>query len=102
MTGFALDEVQKRGLLLGETFLNAVTWTLSGVVKLVGLSIPDLSLRSSSQVAGQALLRSDDVYIVPGFSAEVVLNFGVLGLIPMYYLLGWTVGKLDRANWCFF
>jgi hypothetical protein len=54
------------------------------------------SARPSVEIAAEQLLNSSTaVHIVPGLSAELFLNFGVLGIALGYFALGRLCGWVD-------
>jgi len=96
MLGFALQTVDRYGLLYGETFLNSVLQPISGLFRLLGMELALSSTRSSMEIAAEQLLNSSTaVYIVPGLSAELFLNFGAIGVLFGYFALGRLCGWID-------
>jgi oligosaccharide repeat unit polymerase len=96
MTGFAVQYVENYGYVYGETLLNAVTWTFNGLFQFFGIQHANV-LRSSSEIAGSVLIaRVGGIYVVPGMSAELFMNFGLLGIVAGYLGLGWLVRRIDR------
>ncbi|MFA6117513.1 MAG: hypothetical protein WC729_26210 [Sphingomonas sp.] len=94
--GFAVDYVNKHGLLYGETFWRGITSAVMGPLNLLGFSGTNTALRSSMELSGQELAGSRElVYVVPGLSAELYLNFGLLGVTIGYYVLGRVCGLVD-------
>lgn len=97
MIGFANEYVAKQGQMYGETFLAGITNVVLGVFRLLGLYIPNPNFRSSTQISGEALRSSSDIlFIVPGMSAELYLNFGLVGIAVGYYFLGRVTNWADR------
>lgn len=95
-SGFASRYVGEQGLLYGETFLRGVTAAVLAPLKLVGLPVPYLDLRSTTEITGLEILgNSDLIYIVPGLSAELYMNFGLLGILLGYYFLGRVCVTVD-------
>ncbi|MCG7580088.1 hypothetical protein [Mycolicibacterium sp. OfavD-34-C] len=96
MLGFAQQHADEGGFLFGETILAGITQFLDGVFRLVGLAGFDTEWQSSANVAAESLLRSGtDIYIVPGMSAELFMNFGVVGIICGYFVIGRACGWVD-------
>lgn len=99
MSGYAAQHVQTHGYLYGETLLNAIVWTLQGFGKLVGVDLSSSALRSSSAVASLDLTNNPDaIYIVPGFNAEMYMNFGIFGVIVGCYILARVVAWVEYKS----
>lgn len=97
MIGFANQYVSGQGHLFGETFLAGIVSVALGTFRLLGIYIPNPDLQTSTQVSGETLRSSSEViYIVPGLSAELYLNFGLVGIAVGYYLLGRITNWADR------
>jgi hypothetical protein len=96
LSGFAVDYVNQYGLLYGETFWNGIATVAIAPLKFAGFPVSELGLSSSVQLTGDMLLGDRDItYIVPGLNAELYLNFGLLGVLIGYYLLGRICGFVD-------
>lgn len=102
MLGFANEYVSGagEGLLAGSTFLAGALTVPNAILSLLGLpTVP--TPPSSTELSGQFFLSTDDlVYIVPGFSAELFMNFGLFGAVLGYYLLGRIVALVDDRARC--
>jgi len=99
MLGFSVQTVDRYGMLFGETFINSVFQPISGLSRLLGLELPQFIARSSMEVAaGQLLNSSTAIYIVPGLSAELFLNFGAVGVLFGYFTLGRLCGWIDDRS----
>jgi hypothetical protein len=97
MLGFAADYKDQHGLLWGETFLASIGRFLSGIAHLVGLEAETISSETVTQITGSQLLGSaQSQYIVPGLSAELYINFGMIGLFAGLYALGRATVHADR------
>lgn len=98
MMGFADEFVSRNGYLLGETFLSGILSVPFGILKLLGLTDGIALPRTITEVTGDHLLGSSSVtFVVPGMSAELYINFGFLGIVLGYYLLGRLVSIVDDA-----
>lgn len=98
MMGFAQEFVRDHGLLTGETYLAALLTVPNGIMKLVGWA-PLPTPSSVTELSGQALLGSSSLtYIVPGLSAELYMNFGLIGIPIGYFILGRLVSAVDRKS----
>lgn len=97
MTGFATEYVENNGYVFGESFLAGITSVLLGILRLIGLPIPNPPLHTSTQMSGQHLLNSTTlVHIVPGLNAELFMNFGMFGIIGGCFVLGRVTCWVDR------
>ncbi|MEV5051570.1 hypothetical protein [Arthrobacter sp. LAR12-1-1.1] len=102
LMGLADAHVDEHGFLYGETFLAGITNVLFGALRLVGVGIPNPPLRMSMNITGEELLNSSSaIHIVPGLTAELYMNFGLIGIIIGYYSLGritsWVDAQYDKA-----
>ena len=89
MTGFAVDYVHKHGYSFGETLYAGAFSIPYAILKLLGLDDGIWIPRMVTELTGKSILGNSSInYIVPGFSAEMYLNFGVLGVAVGYYILG--------------
>lgn len=97
MVGWAVDVVEGSGYLFGETFAYAYTNVIFGVARLIGLNLNNPDWSSSTSLTGQTLLGDPSLtYIVPGLTAELYLNFGILGVFIGMFLLGLTANWIDK------
>lgn len=96
MMGFATDYVAVNGHAYGETLLASFSNISLGTLRLLGIYVPNPQFRTSTQLSGESILNSTANYIVPGFSAEMYINFGFVGLVVGYYLLGRIANWVDR------
>ena len=88
MLGFAVRYVHDNGLLFGETIAADAVTFIDGLVRKIGMSGFEVEQRSSINIAAEALLNSgSEIYIVPGMSAELYLNFGIPGILLGYFVL---------------
>lgn len=98
MMGFADEYVSGNGYLLGETILSGVLSVPFGVLKLLGLADGVVLPRSVTEISGDHLLGSSSAtYVVPGMSAELYVNFGLLGIVLGYYFLGRIIAVVDDS-----
>lgn len=98
MMGWAQEQTQQGGFLLGETFASAAASLLDGVTGLVGLPISAPTWMSSTQIAGRDIRGDETTWIVPGLNAELYLNFGLFGVAAGLYMLGRVTNWVD-ANY---
>ncbi len=97
MLGFSIRYTDQNGFLLGETIANGAFRFLDGFARLSGSALPEPGLRSSVEVAAETLLNSSSrLYVVPGLSAELYLNFGIIGFLLGHFALGRLCGATDR------
>lgn len=88
MSAWASNHTALHGSLHGETIWSALINVPLALLHLGGVSV-DNPFRSMVQVSGYDLLGGEDqIYVVPGFSAEMLLNFGLVGVVAGYFLLG--------------
>ena len=96
MLGYSVDRVDAVGILWGETLAEGALQVPRGLFQFAGLTLPP-GFRSVTQITGADLLGDPRLnYIVPGMTAETYLNFGVLGVVTAYFVLGWLITKVDR------
>lgn len=96
MTVWASSYTAEHGLLWGQTFLASGSSFLFGASRLIGFPIQNLLVLGASQVAGRDLLHSTtQIYIVPGLGAELIMNFGMAGVILGMAALGVFCGWID-------
>ncbi len=96
MLGFADTYTTQGGFLHGETFVQALMNVTLGVVRLLGLYVPNPPLRSMPEITGQAILQSDQTHVVAGLNSELFINFGYAGIFVGMLLLGLFAGWVDR------
>jgi oligosaccharide repeat unit polymerase len=97
MIGFAQKSMEVHGPLYGETFLAGLSNVFLGIFRLVGMYIPNPDLRTSTELSGELILSSSDqLYVVPGLTAELFLNFGLVGVALGFYFLGRITSWADR------
>lgn len=96
MMGFGVQHAEQHGLLMGETYVGGLARFFDGILRLSGFPSLDLHLRSSMGVAAESILHSSsEIYIVPGMSSELYMNFGFLGIAVGYFILGRLSGWVD-------
>lgn len=89
MLSFAVDFVGKSGYLFGETIYAGFFSIIYGLIKSIGFgdffSMPRLSMN----ITGEYILGDSSlIYIVPGLSSELYINFGIVGVFLGYFLIG--------------
>jgi len=93
LSGYAFDRANEFGLIRGESVWRSLSDIVSPFISTGGFT----EWRTSTEIAAEDLLHSGDaIHIVPGLSAELLLNFGVVGLAGGYFLLGWLAGWIDH------
>lgn len=94
MGAWAFKYTEYHGLLLGETYLSGLLVVPGGLSHFFGIDLAD-PYRPVVAFTGEYLRGSADKnFIVPGSMAELILNFGVVGVIVGYYLFGRVTGFL--------
>lgn len=97
MAAWAANHTELHGALHGETVWSALLNVPLSLLHLVGIDV-DNPFRSMVEVSGYDLLGGEDqIYVVPGFTAEMILNFGVLGAVGGYFLLGLVSAVVSDA-----
>lgn len=97
MAAWAENHVQFHGALHGETLLSALLNVPLALLHFAGIPAEN-PFRSMVQVSGYDLLGGEDqIYVVPGLSAEMILNFGLLGAIVGYFVLGLVSAMVSDA-----
>ena len=88
MGAWASNHTEIHGSLGGETVWSALLNVPLSLLHFAGIDV-DNPFRSMVEVSGYDLLGGEDqIYVVPGFSAEMLLNFGIVGVVGGYFLLG--------------
>lgn len=96
MTGLAVESASRIGLLWGETFASAFNFTLLPLFNFLGLEAP--RLMTPMDVASRVTVGDFSlIYMVPGFTSELMMNFGLIGVIVGYFILGRATRVLDFA-----
>jgi hypothetical protein len=93
--GFAVRSTNDNGFLLGETFIKSIDRVFEGIFRLAGLTYTASEARSAMEVAGEEILRTSALHIVPGIAAEFYLNFGMIGIIIGFFIIGRICGVVD-------
>lgn len=97
MLGWAHEYVSVHGLLSGETLLRSISSSIQAVAGLMGISVGNAGLQSSSQVVANGLANDPSAtYIVPGMAGEFFLNFGISGVLLGFMFIGYCAGVVDR------
>ena len=96
MLGFAQDFVGTNGYLYGETFAAAGANILLGLMRLIGIYIPNPEWRSMPDITGAAILGNGDTYVVAGLNAELYVNFGYAGILLGMLILGMLAAWVDN------
>lgn len=97
MLGFAIDYTSKSGFTFGETLYGGLFSVPYAIIKLFGFSDGLWIPRMVTEITGQSILGDKgQTYIVPGMSAELYINFGILGIVVGYFILGRAIRFVDR------
>lgn len=85
------------GILEGETIIRGLFAVPNAYLHLLRLDV-SFGGRSLVEITGEWFRgTSEQIFIVPGLTAELLLNFGMVGVAVGYLLLGWITGRL--ADW---
>ncbi|MBD2766101.1 oligosaccharide repeat unit polymerase [Kocuria sp. cx-455] len=97
MAAWAGQHVDLHGSLGGETVWSALLNVPMALLHFAGAG-GDSPFRSMVEVSGFDLLGDgEQIYIVPGFTAEMILNFGVPGVVVGYLIIGWLSALIADA-----
>lgn len=104
MGAWAARYVGDHGSLEGETFLSSLLALPDALLHFGGVALPLENIRSMVEITGASFRGSDEmIFIVPGFTAELILNFGLVGVFVGYYVLGRLAAWLaDRFRYTAF
>lgn len=96
MVAHAVDYTSRSGFLLGQTFFSALASLIQSPLNFLGIDTPFLGDSSAVSIIGYDLtgVRST-VHIVPGILAETFLNFGILGVAPTFFAIGYFCRAID-------
>lgn len=96
MLSFAIDFVSKDGYLFGETMYGGLFSIIHGVIKALNVGGDIWIPRLVMNVTGSSLLGdASKIYIVPGLSSELYINFGILGIFFGYFFLGYICSRVE-------
>jgi hypothetical protein len=98
MAGWASEYVRHHGYTFGSTFLSAVLSVPAALLKFVQPNAHLPSPKPVTAVTGGNLLGASDVahqYVVPGLVGETYLNFGLLGVAILFWLIGRLLSTID-------
>ncbi|WP_121032048.1 oligosaccharide repeat unit polymerase [Kocuria tytonis] len=97
MAAWASNHTALHGSLHGETVWSALISVPLALLHFAGLGAEN-PFRSMVEVSGYDLLGGEDqIYVVPGFSSEMMLNFGLIGVVGGYFLLGMFSAAVSDA-----
>lgn len=97
LLGFASNYSTHTGLLWGQTFVASISHFLEGSARLLSLRLGGDGLHEVTEITGAQLVGdSKAIYIVPGLTAELYLNFGLVGIVLGIAVLGKLVTWCDR------
>lgn len=84
-------------ILEGETIIRGFFAVPNAYLHLLRLDV-SFGDRSLVEITGEWFRGTpEQIFIVPGLTAELLLNFGMMGVAVGYLLLGWITGRL--ADW---
>ncbi|MGN6488003.1 MAG: hypothetical protein ACTHLT_09320 [Devosia sp.] len=103
MLATSLEYVRVNGYLMGETFVAGLVAVVGPPLGLLGLPLGSGDMLTSTDVASRVLFgHFDAIHVVPGFTAELAVNFGLPGVLIGYFALGrasaWVDGRLARQE----
>lgn len=102
MLGYAVDRVAQKGLLGGETLIEGALQVPLGIAKLLGLDITHGLHGITYFTAVDLIGDTSFFYIVPGMAAEWYANFGIIGVIIAFALVGtatrWINARFVRSS----
>lgn len=103
MLATSLEYVRVNGYLMGETFVAGLVAVVGPPLGLAGLPLGSGDMLTSTDVASRVLFgHFDAIHVVPGFTAELAVNFGLPGVLAGYFALGrasaWIDGRLARQE----
>lgn len=95
--GPAIDYVDMSGYLLGETFIGGFLWSMNAITSMIGIQIDTSGYMFSYNVHSRILFNSFEfIYVVPGLTAELYMNFGQIGVFLGYIVLGRAIAVTHR------
>lgn len=98
IVGTSLEFVRGNGFLNGQTFLAGLASVAYPILGMLGIQTGSLNLLTSTDISSRVLFGNfDSIYVVPGFTAELVANFGLFAVIPGYFLLGRAAWWVDAS-----
>jgi oligosaccharide repeat unit polymerase len=104
--GTSAEYVRSRGFLYGETFVSGLLAVILPILSVVGVDGPSTGMLTSTNITSLMLFGNYNfIHVVPGFSAELFVNFGVVGVAAGYAVLGraswWVDSRLHQASSAF-
>jgi len=98
MTGMAAQHVSQQGLLYGETLARGITSAPLSALAFIGFPVAPLEFHSSMAVTSRVIKGDfESIYMVPGLTSELYINFGILGVAAGYYLIGRVAKFVDSS-----
>ena len=89
MTGAAVQYTEQQGFLFGETFVRGGTQAVISALGFLGIRTGNFDGLSSTAVASRVISGDfETIYIVPGLTSELFMNFGIIGVAIGYFLFG--------------
>lgn len=103
LLGFASNYVDHNGALWGQTFIASVAHFLEGSARLLDVRLGSDGLHEVTEITGAQLAGDPKaIYIVPGLTAELYLNFGLLGIVAgtavLARLVTWCDRRLEKST----
>lgn len=97
MGAWASQYVDVHGSLEGETVWSGLLNVPLALLHFAGVGV-ESPFRSMVEISGFSLLGDSElIYIVPGFTAEMILNFGLGGVVIGYLILGMLASAVADA-----
>lgn len=85
----AFDMVNRYGHAFGSTLLQGVTMTINAPATLLHLPLKVPEPQAMTSLVGQYIYEDPSINgVVPGTVAELYFNFGVLGVISGFFVIG--------------
>lgn len=89
MSAWAFRYIDLQGTVHGETLISTLLAVPDQLAHFAGVTLPYENLRTMVEITGQSFTgMSELIYIVPGYTSELIVNFGMAGVVVGYLVLG--------------